>query len=85
MPRPKKRQMDSEEPRNTKKQKNTQASRRYSKHEEFNHKRCLAWFNEYTTPDDPHNLGKLIPINFVSQGLVHTGSTYNLISYYIFP
>lgn len=66
MPRPKKRQMDSaEESRNAKKQKNTQASRRYSKHEEFNHKRCLAWFNEYTTPDDPHNLGKFFPAIFL--------------------
>lgn len=57
MPRPKKRQMEEDTTsRNTKKQKNTH--RRYSKNDEFNHKRCLAWFNDYTSPDDPHNLGE---------------------------
>lgn len=56
MPRPKKRQMEEDNTsRNTKKQKNTH--RRYAKNDEFSHKRCLAWFNEYTTSEDPHNLG----------------------------
>lgn len=34
------------------------SSRRYAKPDEcFNHKKCLAWFREYTTPDDPDTLG----------------------------
>lgn len=40
---------------------NTSSStRRYSKAEDsssFNQKRCLAWFREYTTPDEPDLLG----------------------------
>ncbi|XP_035780385.1 DCN1-like protein 4 isoform X2 [Anopheles albimanus] len=33
-------------------------SRRYSKSDEaFSQKRCLTWFVEYTTPDDPETLG----------------------------
>ncbi|XP_035896864.1 DCN1-like protein 5 isoform X1 [Anopheles stephensi] len=33
-------------------------SRRYSKSEDaFSQKRCLAWFREYTTPDDTDTLG----------------------------
>lgn len=36
------------------------SSRRYSRAEEppaFSQKRCLAWFREYTTPDDADTLG----------------------------
>lgn len=34
------------------------SSRRYSKIEDgFNQKRCITWFREYTTPDDPDTLG----------------------------
>jgi DCN1-like protein 4/5 len=36
------------------------SSRRVSRVEEaqsFSQKRCLAWFREYTTPDDPDTLG----------------------------
>lgn len=36
------------------------SSRRYSRAEEppaFSQKRCLAWFREYTTPDDHDTLG----------------------------
>lgn len=36
------------------------SSRRFSRVEEaptFSQKRCLAWFREYTTPDDPDTLG----------------------------
>lgn len=39
---------------------NTNSSRRYSKSDDalsFNQKRCLTWFREYTTPDDPDTLG----------------------------
>lgn len=36
----------------------SQSSRRYSKVDEaFSQKRCLTWFREYTTPDDPDTLG----------------------------
>lgn len=36
------------------------SSRRYSKTDDassFSQKRCLTWFREYTTPDDPDTLG----------------------------
>lgn len=34
------------------------SSRRYHRLEEsFSTKRCLTWFSEYTTPEDPHQLG----------------------------
>lgn len=38
----------------------TSSSRRHSKAEDissFSQKRCIAWFREYTTPDDPDTLG----------------------------
>ncbi|KAL1403060.1 hypothetical protein pipiens_005828 [Culex pipiens pipiens] len=46
----------------SKRQRNTyqssQSSRRYSKVDDaFSQKRCIAWFREYTTPDDPDTLG----------------------------
>uniref|UniRef100_A0A0K8TLX2 Defective in cullin neddylation protein n=1 Tax=Tabanus bromius TaxID=304241 RepID=A0A0K8TLX2_TABBR len=37
---------------------NNSSSRRYNKTEDaFNAKRCIAWFREYTTPDEPETLG----------------------------
>lgn len=40
-------------------QKSTRSSRRYNNRTDdtFNAKRCLSWFTEYTTPDDPEMLG----------------------------
>ncbi|KXJ73595.1 hypothetical protein RP20_CCG015455 [Aedes albopictus] len=36
----------------------SQSSRRYNKVDDaFSQKRCLTWFHEYTTPDDPDTLG----------------------------
>ncbi|XP_053660502.1 DCN1-like protein 4 [Anopheles marshallii] len=48
-----------EDQQSTKRQRNSyQSSRRYSKSEDaFSQKRCLAWFREYTTPDDTDTLG----------------------------
>jgi hypothetical protein len=38
--------------------------RRFSKTEDtsssFNQKRCIAWFREYTSPDDPDMLGEFM-------------------------
>jgi DCN1-like protein 4/5 len=37
--------------------------RRFSKTEDtssFSQKRCIAWFREYTSPDDPDVLGELM-------------------------
>lgn len=39
---------------------NTSGTRRFSKSEDnssFSQKRCIAWFREYTSPDDPELLG----------------------------
>lgn len=37
----------------------TYSSRRNNKSDDgFNGKRCITWFREYTTPDDPDTLGK---------------------------
>uniref|UniRef100_A0A1B6CRL4 Defective in cullin neddylation protein n=1 Tax=Clastoptera arizonana TaxID=38151 RepID=A0A1B6CRL4_9HEMI len=45
----------------SKRQRNTSSStRRYSKSEDlasFSQKRCITWFGEYTSPDDPEVLG----------------------------
>lgn len=44
----------------SKRLRNSNSSRRVSRIEEaqsFSQKRCLAWFREYTTPDDPDTLG----------------------------
>ncbi|XP_050297514.1 DCN1-like protein 5 isoform X3 [Anthonomus grandis grandis] len=38
--------MDEEDRRNARAEENS-----------FNQKRCLTWFKEYTTPDEPHTLG----------------------------
>lgn len=50
---------NDEERYTSKRQRNTTSSRRSSRLEEtsFSQKRCLAWFREYTTPDDPDSLG----------------------------
>lgn len=44
----------------SKRLRNTSSGRRFSKTEDnssFSQKRCIAWFREYTSPDDPEVLG----------------------------
>ncbi|KAB0796428.1 hypothetical protein PPYR_10489 [Photinus pyralis] len=64
MPRSKRRSTDmnsTDDDRHTSKRlRNSNGSRRFSRVEEipsFSQKRCLAWFREYTNPDDPDMLG----------------------------
>lgn len=51
---------DDERHCSSKRQRNTSSTRRFSKSEDsssFSQKRCIAWFGEYTSPDDPELLG----------------------------
>ncbi|KAK7870061.1 hypothetical protein R5R35_012014 [Gryllus longicercus] len=65
MPRNKRRSVvdmgpDDDDRHSNKRFRNTTSSRRFSKSEDtssFSQKRCLTWFREYTSPDDPDTLG----------------------------